>query len=45
MRGLRAAWICAALALIDWMRALRKNTKPRGASITTHLSGEPKIGT
>ena len=26
------------------MRALRKNTKPIGASITTHFSGVPKIG-
>ena len=35
--------ICAAEADILWMRAERKNTKPSGASITTHFSGVPKI--
>jgi hypothetical protein len=39
----KVSW--AALTLMLWMRALRKNTKPRGASITTHLSGVVKIGT
>ena len=33
--------ICAAETLIVWMRALRKNTMPSGASMTTQRSGEP----
>ena len=36
--------ICAVLADMVWMRNEKKNTNASGASITTHLSGVPKIG-
>ena len=36
---------CAAPADIVWILNEKTSTKASGASITTHLSGEEKIGT
>ena len=37
--------ICAALADIVWILKEKKKTNASGASITTHFSGDWKIGT